>query len=88
MNILGSRCTLDKDKVKKINKTVKKEKGCTKPLYGKKSKCVIKIVPQETKCNTFQMDKKCKKSRKLTLKKGKNKKVKTRKVKTRKVKNN
>ena len=76
-----SRCTLDKDKVKKRNKTVKKEKGCTKPLYGKKSKCVIKIVPQETKCNTFQMDKKCKKTRKATFKKVKNKKVKTRKVK-------
>ena len=47
------------------NKTVKKEKGCTVPLYGKKSKCVIKIVPQDKKCNTFQMDKKCKKTRKM-----------------------
>jgi hypothetical protein len=37
----------------------KKEKGCTVPLYGKKSKCVIKIVPQEEKQDTFQMDKKC-----------------------------
>lgn len=56
-----SRCTLDKPKlIKKIhlNKT-KKEKGCTEPLYGKKSKCVIKIVPQEEKIKTFQMDKKC-----------------------------
>ena len=26
-----------------------KEKGCTEPLYGKKSKCIIKIVPQEEK---------------------------------------
>lgn len=49
----------------KKNKTVKKEKGCTVPLYGKKSKCVIKIVPQDKKCNTFQMDKKCKKTRKM-----------------------
>lgn len=40
-----------------------KERGCTEPLYGKKSKCVIKIVPQEEKCNTFQMDKKCIKKR-------------------------
>jgi len=47
------------------NKTIKKEKGCTVPLYGKKSKCVIKIVPQDKKCNTFQMDKKCKKTRKM-----------------------
>jgi hypothetical protein len=70
-----SRCTLDKvDKVDKSktqktsknnvkNKTLKKEKGCTKPLYGKKSKCVIKIVPQETRCKTFQIDKKCIKKR-------------------------
>ena len=40
-----------------------KEKGCTEPLYGKKSKCIIKIVPQEDKGATFQMDKKCVKSR-------------------------
>ena len=63
-----SRCTLDKKeeerkKIKQNNKTHKKEKGCTKPLYGKKSKCVIKIVPQETRCKTFQMDKKCEKKR-------------------------
>jgi hypothetical protein len=36
-----------------------KEKGCTEPLYGKKSKCVINIVPQENKTETFKMDKKC-----------------------------
>ena len=58
-----SRCTIDKPKlfspnlIKKTRK--KKEKGCTEPLYGKKSKCVIKIVPQEQKEKTFQMDKKC-----------------------------
>ena len=39
------------------------EKGCTEPLYGKKSKCVIKIVPQEEKCKTMQIDKKCIKTR-------------------------
>ena len=48
------------------NKTLKrnkKEKGCTEPLYGKKSKCIIKIVPQEEKCKTMQIDKKCIKRR-------------------------
>jgi hypothetical protein len=61
-----SRCTKkDKNERVKICKTKKKrEKGCTTPLYGKKAKCVIKIVPQETKCKTFQMDKKCVKERK------------------------
>ena len=56
-----SRCTLDEQpKLFKFNKTKKeKEKGCTEPLYGKKSKCVIKIVPQEEKVKTFQVDKKC-----------------------------
>ena len=52
-----SRCTADDDKDKEI--IIKKEKGCTVPLYGKKSRCVIKIIPQEEKQETFQMDKKC-----------------------------
>lgn len=56
-----SRCTLDKSATKPKEEVVKevKEKGCTVPLYGKKSKCVIKIVPQEENQETFQMDKKC-----------------------------
>ena len=44
---------------KHSNKTRKREKGCTDPLYGKKSKCVIHIVPKETKCKTFNIDEKC-----------------------------
>ena len=36
------------------NKTMKKrEKGCTEPLYGKKSKCIIKIVPQDDRYTSF-----------------------------------
>ena len=72
-----SRCTTKKDRkypVKKIkiflkNKTRKKrhnkprEDGCTEPLYGSKSKCIVKIVPKEKRMNTFQMDKKCIKKR-------------------------
>jgi hypothetical protein len=61
-----ARCTLDVTEKKKVvknksrkDKTKKKEKGCTEPLYGKKSKCVLKIVPQDKKTETFQMDKKC-----------------------------
>ena len=42
---------------------IKVEKGCTESLYGEKSKCVIKIVPQSNKCNTFQMNNSCKKKR-------------------------
>ena len=61
-----SRCTNDKPKIftfKKTSTRKKKEKGCTEPLYGKKSKCIINIVPQEDKTATFQMDKKCIKKR-------------------------
>jgi hypothetical protein len=63
-----SRCTQDSQKILKIktlkNKNKTTEKGCTEPLYGKKAKCVIKIVPQEEKCKTLQIDKKCIKTRK------------------------
>jgi hypothetical protein len=61
-----SRCTEEKPKIftfKRSETRKKREKGCTEPLYGKKSKCVINIVPQEEKSATFQMDKKCIKTR-------------------------
>ena len=71
-----SRCTIDIDKktnmikIKPVRakktrkkKKKKKEKGCVEPLYGKKSKCVIKIVPKDKKVPTFQMDDRCKKKR-------------------------
>jgi hypothetical protein len=67
-----SRCTDEKPKLFELrelkalkNRTRKniKEKGCTEPLYGKKAKCVIKIVPQDEKVETFQMDEKCIKTR-------------------------
>ena len=60
-----SRCVkplsiMKKEKSKrKTMKNKKEEKGCTEPLYGEKSKCVLQIVPQTKKCDTFQMDKKC-----------------------------
>lgn len=56
-----ARCSIDKPKIFKVvkNKTKKKEKGCTEPLYGEKSKCIIKIVPQSQQINSFQMDNKC-----------------------------
>ena len=54
-----SRCTTNlKDKLFKFRKT-KKEKGCTEPLYGKKSRCVLKIIPQDRKCKTLHIDNQC-----------------------------
>jgi hypothetical protein len=35
------------------------EKGCTEPLVGEKAKCILKIVPENTKCDTFSVDTKC-----------------------------
>uniref|UniRef100_A0A6C0JKU0 thiol oxidase n=1 Tax=viral metagenome TaxID=1070528 RepID=A0A6C0JKU0_9ZZZZ len=45
------------------NVSIMNEKGCTVPLYGEKSKCVLKIVPHDTKCDTLQIDDKCIKKR-------------------------
>ena len=62
-----ARCTEENPKIfafKKL-KSKKREKGCTEPLYGKKSKCIIKIVPQDDKSKSFQIDKKCIKTRDL-----------------------
>jgi hypothetical protein len=44
---------------KKEQEQKEPEKGCTEPLYGEKSKCVLKIVPQDTKCETFSINEKC-----------------------------
>jgi hypothetical protein len=66
-----SRCTEDLPKLFKFDQNLRDKikttegKGCTEPLYGKKSKCIIKIVPQEEKGQTFQMDKKCIKTREI-----------------------
>jgi hypothetical protein len=52
---LRANCVLPKS----FKNTTKKEKGCNKPLYGTKSKCIIKIVPSTNKTQTFEMDKNC-----------------------------
>jgi hypothetical protein len=37
----------------------KPEIGCVNPVYGAKTKCLLKIVPLETKCQTMEIDDKC-----------------------------
>jgi Erv1 / Alr family len=61
-----ARCTDPKPKVftasqirKSTKNKTKKEKGCTEPLYGKKARCILNIVPQEEKGQSIQIDKKC-----------------------------
>jgi len=70
-----ARCTEEKPKLfkfnkKKLNKTLKSikkpsEKGCTEPLYGTKSKCIIKIVPQSYEGNSLQINEKCIKKKEI-----------------------
>ena len=67
-NELHNQLSLDKKGIKDADQDLylanskesdKAEKGCTEPIYGEKSKCVLQIVPQTTKCETFQVDDKC-----------------------------
>ena len=63
--LFRSRCLEpNSDKKAAVVKKSKKEKGCVKPLYGIKSKCVINIVPKTKKCKSFNIDKRCKLKRK------------------------
>lgn len=53
-----SRCVIP-NLEKKKGSDKKNELGCTEPIYGEKSKCILQIIPHTTKCETFQIDKKC-----------------------------
>ena len=56
-----SRCLtpLEEKKLKKQLKTKKREKGSVKPLYGVKSKCILKVVPRNSKVKSFNVSPKC-----------------------------
>ena len=54
LSAIPKKKTIKKNKNKK-----KKESGCVDPLYGKKSKCIINIVPKSKKCKSFNIDKQC-----------------------------
>tara|TARA_B100001175_G_C19511460_1_gene644190 strand:- start:2522 stop:3136 length:615 start_codon:yes stop_codon:yes gene_type:complete len=65
-----SRCTKSLKEMKRMKKLMKKtlqskegEKGCVEPLYGEKSKCVLKVVPQTEKCESLEIDDKCMKQK-------------------------
>ena len=51
-----SRCLVDPQKQPKITNI---ESGCTEPLYGVKSKCIINIVPKDDNVASFKIDPKC-----------------------------
>lgn len=52
-----ARCVAGEEKPKHI------ESGCTNPLYGKKSKCVMSIIPLDIPHATFTIDKECERHR-------------------------
>ena len=56
---LDKKASMDKkislDKKASMDKKISLEKGCTEPIHGYKAKCILKIVPDETKCETFQI---------------------------------
>lgn len=57
-----ARCKLpyNEMKTRKIKKSGKGiENGCTEPIYGEKSKCILHIIPAKTKCETMQIDEQC-----------------------------
>ena len=63
-----ARCIDESNGSKKVKRKLYKkskkkgkvlEKGCTTPYYGKKSQCVINIVPKSKKCKSFKIDKRC-----------------------------
>lgn len=63
-----SRCTqtpktVSKRVLKRHIRKTKKERGCTEPLYGNKSRCVLKIVPDSKKGASLYIDKSCIKKR-------------------------
>jgi hypothetical protein len=66
-----SRCAISKKGTNKTRKNVRfaktdmvlKENGCTESLYGEKSKCILQIVPQNSKCESLSIDKACIKQR-------------------------
>lgn len=63
-----ARCIDESNGAKKVKRKLSKkskkkgkvlEKGCTTPYYGKKSQCIINIVPKSKKCKSFKIDKRC-----------------------------
>lgn len=51
-----ARCVINP---KEVESKVEISKGCTEPLFGTKSKCLIRIVPIDEKKPTFEVNKLC-----------------------------
>jgi predicted nucleotidyltransferase len=60
-NCFKEKKVINNKKTKKNKKKNKKEKGCTEPINGEKSKCIINIIPQTSQDgeDSIQIDKRC-----------------------------
>lgn len=47
-----------------LNEVKIENPGCTTPLYGTKSKCVLNVIPRSNRTKSFKIDPKCKISKK------------------------
>lgn len=55
-----SRCSeTEEEKQKRLSTRNIIENGCVTPLYGDKPKCVLKIIPDNTICESIEIDDKC-----------------------------
>jgi hypothetical protein len=54
-----ARCTHPINELHIDKNIIKPETGCVVPLYGEKSKCILHIIPQSKKCDSFNIDKNC-----------------------------
>ena len=61
-----SKVLKNNNKTKKARPLKPLDNGCTESLYGEKAKCILHIVSQDKKCDTFQIDDNCVK-RKLPI---------------------
>lgn len=51
-----ARCKKEVNKSVTIKNTKKNEIGCVVPFYGKKTKCVLTVVPESKQCKSFTIE--------------------------------
>jgi hypothetical protein len=70
-----ARCSDKSLNEEKIDEKKLHKKGCTEPIFGIKSKCVLRIVPKEKKAETLKVSNECYKKTFKKTKKNKQTKI-------------
>jgi len=60
-----ARCKKTRKRDRKFTKKEVKGKGCTEPLYGLRSKCVLSIIPADKRCKSMKIDSHCLKKHRM-----------------------